>query len=416
MRRPSSVAAAPFRRNPSNLIPHPLRIVSVTQPLHLVSVWNPSYAAGAMDDHIRILLRWIERQHAGTADPDEVYVWWGRIRSPNRQQGLPHDAQVLALDDQIRAGIDTHLYLTDFRSLYVAHLGEVTADSVLDDEGEADHAPDYYRQQMVDHWYRLFDLRLVVWDDTLQTIELLRKLRNTQYADRPVSLYGGMRDLPLVVREDPPQRWFSDAGILLDDRWWVERDAEMRGDTARMALDLRDNLLSPTIWAALEPTTRTFLASAEAVFRSRASDPAFTFSGPAVEYAKAVEVELNALLMPALARFMRSRPEAERTVRLGNRPVDLIGPVPHQTLGVLRVMLEHEDSVRAALRSGLPQDGNWLVGTVPNRLQVLEDLRNPAAHSGQTWREQVTGAREEILGIGQPGLIVELARAKLRSR
>src|SRR5690606_11883419 len=121
-------------------------------------------------------------------------------------------------------------------------------------------------------------------------------------------------------------------------------DAEMRGDTARMALDLRDNLLSPTIWAALEPTTRTFLASAEAVFRSRASDPAFTFSGPAVEYAKAVEVELNALLMPALARFMRSRPEAERTVRLGNRPVDLIGPVPHQTLGVLRVMLEHEDS------------------------------------------------------------------------
>lgn len=369
-----------------------------------------------MDDHLRILLHWVERHHAGAADSDEVYVWWGRIRSQNRQQGLPHDAAVFALDEQIKAGIDTHLYLTDFRSLYVAHLGEVTADSVLDDEGEADHAPAYYREQMVDHWYRLFDLRLLVWDNTLETIELLKGLRNTRYADRPVSLYGGMRDLPLVVREDPLRAWFSDAGILLGDRWWAERDAEMRGDTAKTAVDLRDNLLSRTIWSALEPSTRTFLASAEAVFRSRGNDPAFNFSGPAVEYAKAVEVELNALIMPALARFMRSRPAPERTIQLGDQSLDLTGPVRHQTLGALRSMLERHDAVRAVLRGGLCQDGDWLVGTVAQRLRVVEDLRNPAAHSGQTWRDQVAAAREEILGIGQSGLIVELARAKLRSR
>lgn len=385
-------------------------------PLHLVSVWNPSYAAGAMDDHIRILLRWIERHHAGEVEADDVYVWWGRIRSRNRQQGLPHDDEVLAVDDRIRAGVETHLYLTDFRSLYVAHLGEITADRILEEPGEADHAPEYYKEQMVDHWYRLFDLRLLVWDDTLETIELLRTLRNTRYGDRPVSLYGGMRDLPLVVREEPRRRWFSDAGILLDDGWWVERDAEMRGDTARMAIDLRDNLLSPEIWAALEPSTRTFLASAEAVYRSRVKDPAFNFSGPAVEYAKAVEVELNALLMPALARLLRGRPEAERTIRLGGRPEDLTGDLDHQTLGTIRGMLEQEGVVRSALRGGLRQDGDWLVGTVPQRLRVIEDLRNPAAHSAQTWREQVAAAREAILGIGHPGLIVELARAKIRSR
>src|SRR5690606_7257366 len=126
---------------------------------------------------------------------------------------------------------------------YVGHVGEITTDPVLDHAEEWQHAPAYYRGEMVDHWYRLFDLRLLVADDTLETIEMLRGLRNTAYGDRPVSLYGGMRDLPLVVTEDPPRAWFSDVGLLTGDRRWVERDAELRGETARLARDLRDNVL-----------------------------------------------------------------------------------------------------------------------------------------------------------------------------
>ena len=56
---------------------------------------------------------------------------------------------------------------------------------------------------------------------------------------------------------------------LLEGDLWAERDAQNRGETERMMRELRDNL------------------------RSR-------FSGPAVEYAKAAEVELNALIFPSL--------------------------------------------------------------------------------------------------------------------
>ena len=83
-------------------------------------------------------------------------------------------------------------------------------------------------------------------------------------------------------------------------------------------------------------------------------------------------------------------------------------------MGALRRLLE-EDAVRRALRTALPQDGSWLTGVLPNRLEVLTDLRNAAAHSASTAREQVSSAREEILGIGQDGLIPQLARAKARS-
>jgi hypothetical protein len=372
----------------------------MSQARHLVSLWNPAYADGAMDAHLRVLLDWIERHRDGKADEDDVYVWWARIRSANRQQGLPHDADVLTLDEQVQRGVDTHLYLTDYRSLYVGHLGEITADAVLEDEAEWPHAPEYYRYQMVDFWFRLWDLRLLVADDTLETIELLK----------------GLRNLPLVVTEGPARAWFSDVGLLTGDRRWVERDADLRGETARLARDLRDNVLSRAVWAALEPSTRTFLASAEAVFRARREDPAFDFSGPAVEYAKAVEVELNALIFPVLRRALARGSVAARTVRLAERPTDLGAAVPHQTLGALRVLLEHEDVVIRALRSALAHDGSWLVGEVPCRLRALEDLRNPAAHSETAWRDQVSFAREEIVGIGQEGLIGRVARAKMRAR
>ena len=49
-------------------------------------------------------------------------------------------------------------------------------------------------------------------------------------------------------------------------------------------------------------TERTFLATGEALLRAHREDPRFDFSATAMEYAKAVETELNALVFPALRR------------------------------------------------------------------------------------------------------------------
>jgi hypothetical protein len=101
-------------------------------PHHLLTVWNPSYAEDALDAHLHVLLRWAERSRdpADAASPEEdVYVWWAKIRSPRRDGELPHAAEIAALQSQIDDDVETHLYLTDYRSLYVGPLGEVTADA-----------------------------------------------------------------------------------------------------------------------------------------------------------------------------------------------------------------------------------------------------------------------------------------------
>ncbi len=101
----------------------------MTQARHLVTVWNPSYADDALDAHLRVLLR----SAAGQGGEEEPYVWWAKVRSPNRQQPMPYADDILAIQDQIDEGVETHLYLTDYRSLCVTEVDEITADRIRSD-------------------------------------------------------------------------------------------------------------------------------------------------------------------------------------------------------------------------------------------------------------------------------------------
>lgn len=388
-----------------------------SSPLHLLSVWNPSYADDAMDRHLAVFLRWAARRREGKAAEDDVYVWWAKLRSPNRQTPLPHRDDVLALKEQIDAGVETHLYLTDYGSLYVAHLVEVTDDDVPGEwPDERDHMPRYYEGHAADFWFRLWDLRRLVARDAPATIEELKKLRNVRYHDRPVSLYGGIVDLPLIVRRDDGTTWFSDVAALTDGRRWAERDAELRGETERLAAELRDNLLGPSVWEGLESSSRTFVTTAEAIFRARRDDPGFDFAGAAVEYCKAIETELNALVFPALRRVYARASADEREVLADGRLLDLGGRVPHQSLGTLRHLIVHREPVRKGLRTVLPHDWRWIEGELPHHLEPILELRNPAAHDRPVSREEMGRWRQEILGIGCEGLLVRIARARIRAQ
>lgn len=386
-------------------------------PRHLLSVWNPSYADDAMDRHLEVLLRWAAREAQGEADDGEVYVWWAKLRSPNRDEPLAHKDEVLALQEQIESGVETHLYLTDYRSLYAGHLVEVTDRAVAEEPAERDHMPAYYSGRDVDCWFRLADIRRLIAGDGPATNEELRSLLNVRYHRRPVSIYGGMIELPLVVERQDGATWFADAVELTGGRRWVVRDSELRGETERLSAELRDNLLGPEIWEALHPTSRTFLTTGEAVFRSRRDDPGFDFSPTAVEYCKAIETELNAAIFPSVQPVMAGKPPAEREIRDGNRTIDLGRSVPRMTIGSVRHLLTQRAELTRAVAEALPKrDADWLTGTLPDELEPLLALRNPAAHDERITRARIAAWRQKILGIGCEGLLVRIVRIKLEGR
>ena len=387
--------------------------MTATAERHLLGVWNPSYASDAMDAHLRVLLNNIAGFRSGTVKEEDVHVWWGKVRSKNRLDDLPHLPEILGmdaeLDDQGESGREMHLYLTDYRSLYVGHVHEITAEDVAKDEG--DHVPAYYGEQRLkcDCWLRLGDIRRLILDNTVDVVTELKKLKNTHYGNRAVSLYGGMVHLPLIVSRDDGARFF-DPGMrlsLLEGQYWAEADAGRTG-LGEIERELRENVLGEYVWNGLDLSTRTFVATAEQIFRANRSIAGFDFSGVVVNLAKALEVQVTGLVRRALA----AAPEAERTVVIEGRSIDVTRGTP-LSLGMLGRVLMKDETIRNALKPRLI-NGDWLLTKGGAVLQSFSNHRNPAAHSQVVSRDQALKLRNQLLGIGGYGDLVQLAATRAR--
>ena len=379
------------------------------RPRHLVDVWNPSYAAEAMRAHLAVLLEAARRWHDAQTD-EEPYVWWGKVRSPNREQELKHLPEIMEIAAELEAdeSRECHLYLTDYRSLYVGHVDEIRREDVR--PADAAHVPGYYTDGGLDcdFWYRLLDIRRLVADDTPVVIARLKTLRNAGYHDRPVSLYGGMVDLPLVVWREEEEVLFDpdDHGPVRDERLWAEIDAEAVG-VGKTERDLRENLFGDDAWLALDPGARTFIASAEKILREQRDDPGFDYGPVVANLAKAVEVTCNAVFR----RVGPSIPRELRQVKVDNRTVEIGSG--HLTIGQLAQVLRARGALQRFFRKGLDH-GDWFVDSLHEVLQGVAALRNPGVHRERLDREDVIRLRNLLVGVGCQGALVELAKVRPR--
>jgi hypothetical protein len=376
---------------------------------HFVDVWNPSYASNAMEAHLAVLLGHAARYDAEEADEESLYVWWGKVRSPHRRQPLKHLETALAIGRELDEDPDRegHLYLTDYRSLYVAHVDGITTDDVR--RSNPDHAPAYYSRNSLDcdFWYKLADIRRLVSEDNLAVIAELKLLQNIGYHDQPVSLYGGMVDLPLIVVRADGARFFEPEvrDPVTEGALWAEFDAESGGQGA-MEKDLRENLFGDSVWMSLEPAARTSIASAEKIFRDHRTDAAFDFAPVIANFSKALEVSFNAILRGVLG-FL---PEAARRANLDGETVDL-ATVRHLTLGQFAHALHSERALVSALIQRLDY-GQWFTGSLPYIADELREIRNEGVHEKRVGRETATRMREKLVGVGSVGVFNELAKVR----
>lgn len=384
-------------------------------PRHLVTVWNPAYSADALEAHLRVLLDWDARATAGIAadGDDDVYVWWGKVRSSHRLQPMPHLADILALGDDAIAdrNIDreTHLYLTDYRSLFVADVTNITTTDPRDDD--ATHVPRYYTEGGLacDCWFRVRDIRTLVRDDLEGVAAELALLRNTRYHDNPVSIYGGMVDLPLLVSRADNRMYFNEreGDLLIDGALWARFDAE-QGGVGALEATLRDDHFGARAWNALDASARRFMTMAERTMREHRRDPAADLSPVLVGYGKAIEAQVNELLR----RAMRNAPDSARRVKIGDTTRMLPEALP-LTLRQLSYALGGEPAFGDYLRNAL-EHGAFFTGEFAVILDNFADARNPAAHGGIVDRAEVVRWRDRLLGVGSESVMTRLAAVGLR--
>jgi hypothetical protein len=358
-----------------------------------------------MEEHLAILLRQANAAGDRVLHDERVYVWWAKIRSSNRQQPQANIDELRKLANELEGDRDSlDLDLTDYRSLYVAEVDVILEGDLPDDERM--HAPAYYfgkEPMQVDLWFCLRDIRRLVIDDMPAVIEELKELRNVHYHDRPVSLFGGMVNLPLVVKRPDGRTMFDGAERehATGGRLWAQFDAEQTAGTAAMERELRDNVLGDKVWNALDITARGVLASAEKLFRERRSDPSYDFAPVLTGFAKALEIQTNAVLR----RVLPSLPKAARLANVDGKTVSLDKRGPLSLGQLARAITERE--LTAALNAKLGDKG-WFTGSLPPILDDLRNARNPAVHSGRTDRKTATSWRNRMLGIGTEGIFVRL--------
>jgi hypothetical protein len=190
--------------------------------------------------------------HRMAAGDQEVSATGGRQREQL--------ARVLAAAPDDR---DLHLYLTDYRSLYVADVEQVSDTDPR--AADAAHVPPHTPSAgfSCDCWFRLRDVRALVPGDLKGVAAELSRLRNTHYHDKAVSLHGGKVELPLLVTRPDWRRYFQDGerDLLADGQRWVRFDAEQGGEGALEAM-LRDDHLGELVWHGLDAAARRFLATA----------------------------------------------------------------------------------------------------------------------------------------------------------
>ena len=364
-----------------------------------------------MEAHLAVLLEAAKRYERREIVDDALHVWWGKIRSRHRHQELKHLPQVLEIAAELEADDERecHLYLTDYNSLYVAQVDVLTQDDIRASDGA--QLPEYYRDPALtfDFWYRLIDIRRLVADDTGMVIAELRALRNLGYHEMPVSLYGGMVDLPLIVERTDGRRYFDDENRdrITDGRLWAELDADQAGVGA-IERELRDNLFGEDVWTALDPAARTFIASAEKVYRDQRADPGFDYGLVIADLAKALEVTVNAVLRQVAPRI----PREVRKVAVDDKSFDLADG-RHLALGQLAHLIRRKGKLERALRRQL-EHGDWFVDVFPGVLGEVVQLRNSAVHSQRIGRAAATRLRNKLVGVGCQGIFTELARLRLK--
>ena len=374
-------------------------------PRHLVAVWNPSYERDALALHLEVLLGRMKALHDGAIADEDAYVWWGKVRSARRMAPLPHLGDILALDGEIAAGLDEgvehHLYLTDYRSLYVAHLAEVRPGDDAEVLRDTTHMPAYYAANgyACDCWFKLWDIRRVVVDDTMAVQAELARLGNVRYHGHPVSLYGGMTELPLVVTRADHAPWFDEDSrdLLTGGRFWAEFDADRSG-TGAMEAELRDHRFGASLWTKLDPLARRFIATGEMLYRAHWREPGFDLGLTVMDFAKAVEVQASVIVRAAL----RDAPLVVRMANVNGTSVDL-ARASTLSLGELGRVLA-DDRARYEYLGRVLSDGSWFAGEFSAYLTgELAELRNRAAHPGAVTPEEAARVRARLMGVGQPG-------------
>ena len=175
-----------------------------------------------------------------------------------------------------------------------------------------------------------------------------------------------------------------------------------------MEKELRENRFGETLWTALEPAARTFIATGEKLYRDHRLDPAFDFAPVLGSFSKAIEVQLGALMRRTLPML----PREQRLMNVDGVTVDLASRRSFGLQALVKILAGEQG--RSAVIGRALDHGPWLTGSFAAVLDQFREVRNEGTHERRIDRATASHWRNQLIGVGCAGHLVELAKVRHR--
>jgi len=363
---------------------------------HLLILYNPYYQKNVIEEHVSILINQNSQSSATVA--------FGKVRSRLRDYEHPHEEKLQSLYRSISRTNYLQLFLTDYSSIYVAKVIEVTQKECWD------LAPAYYREKGLDveTWFIISDIRRIVHNDFVQVRDrVLANFTTPNFGGHHYAVYGNSYVYPLVVEMDNEIDYFETDSE--EFRYFTEIfKSEARLKSKQSLIDYR---FGEEVFYALHPNTQDALISAELEFRENKNDPLYDFTAVVIHLSKAFEKEVYLFLRTLFIKLI------EYDHRLGGIEYSVQGKgytlsdyKNHKpNLGTHKYLLKNRHIQQAIHRYvSNPAVKYFILATIPDTINTIQPVRNEAAHGETTPLSKCVTMRNRIIGIGEHGILCEL--------
>ncbi|WP_051420539.1 HP0729 family protein [Helicobacter pametensis] len=353
---------------------------------NLLVLFNPYYQKDVIDLHIAVL-------------KDRGAVGFGKIKSPLASLSSANEIDWKALAST-SCSFPLQLFLTDYSSLFVAKVMNIK------DDIDPSLAPSYYQDKglNVEAWFVIVDIIELVHKDFEKIRDLfLANFTTPDYGNHTYAIYGNSYRYPLRIAMKNEIDYFASDELFYPN---IYKSQEF--------LNTKNNLLSYVFGEAgyhLHPESLENLVFAEMEFEKNKEDKLYDFSGVAIKYGKAVEME--AYLFFKILFFFLAKDDGEILeilfeVQGRKYSVADLGEF-RPNLGTYKFLLHNP-----LISQGIENNNlKWMISGIFRNLSIVQKIRNEAAHGEKTSFEGICKLRNSVLGIGKNRVIFDFLDGRL---
>ena len=370
--------------------------------LNLLILYNPYYNQEMIEDHIRIL---------NSADkPTEAKVGFGKIRSKIRDYEHSKEEKIDLLCDAVSPDNPMQLFLTDFSSMYVCRVEEVSFELTDVD------APVYYEQLDVERWFIVSDIREVIRNDFAYVRDqVLVQFTTPNYGDHTYALYGNRYDYPLEVKQKTPLDYF--AHFTEGERHFTKVFKSSK--YASVQQDLKHYVFGKALLYSMHPDSMESIIGAEVQYDAHKENATYDFASIVILYAKAFENEsyyFLRLLFEELMGYDETLEQIGYSVQGRDyRLIDYLNAKPN--IGTNKYLLSNS-AIYNAYKNRYSDYRQYaellhlLTHKLKSAITTIQSIRNEASHGGSISKEECDSVRAVLLGIGEESIMTTILKCK----